>query len=237
MSVEFIPAAHVAEVTRRIQSARQSATASCGPAPREPSAVYWEGLFETNATRVLAEIGSVHLNPGFVVRYRFFGEHGGDLLVRPFVARATTDVDTVRQLIDWHPAPDSVAGSRMMATQDVELLYRHFDFPRTAVGFFDYWITMQELWASSRWVHSHLITSADELRRITAGDGWEVVHPVQAYEPAIVLTSDSAQLAVLLQSPLRRFAIHLEQIEIGADHAVGYGESVLVASGPRGYLI
>jgi len=122
-------------------------------------------------------------------------------------------------------------------TLDVELLYRHFDFPRTAVGFCDYWVTMQELWASSRWVHSRIITSADELSRITAGDGWDVVHQVQAYEPAIVLTSDSAQLAVLLQSPLRRFAIHLEQIEISADHAVRYGESLLVASGPRGYLI
>jgi hypothetical protein len=77
------------------------------------------------------------MNPDYVVRYRFYERRRGDLLVRPFVARATTDVETIRQLIDWHPAPDSVAPSlRGRPDRDVELLYRHFEYEASAEGCF-----------------------------------------------------------------------------------------------------
>lgn len=236
MSVEFVPAAHVTQLTQRITEARQRALDRCGAAPQQPDSVYWEQLFETNAAEVLAVLPAVTLPAGFVVRYRFFGQRGHDLLVRPFVARASTDVASIRQIIDWHPPPDSVATALIgNPTQDVALLYRHFTFPRTAVGVFEYWIAMQELWASQRWAHSHLIASAADLSQITSGEGWDVVHPVEAYEPAVVLNDNAARLAVLIESPLRRFTINLEQIEIAADQSLRYGEPVLVASGPRGY--
>lgn len=236
MSVEFVPAAHVRTVTQRISEARQRAVDRGGTPPAEPGAAYWEALFEANAAEVLAVVPTVTLPAGFVVRYRFFERRGSDLLVRPFVARASTDVAAIRQLIDWHPPPDSVATALAgNPTQDVALLYRHFTFPHTAAGFFEYWLAMQELWASQRWAHAHLIASAVDLNQITSAPGWEVVHPVEAYEPAVVLGDHSARLAVLVESPLGRFQVRLEQIDIGADQSLRYGEPVLVASGPRGY--
>lgn len=234
MIVEFIPAAHVRAVSLRIEEARQRALDRCGPPPQLADTRYWETLFEANAAEVLATLPEIRLPEGFVVRYRFFGQRNGDLLVRPFVARATTDVDTVRQLLDWHAPPDAAA-ALAVPTQDVELLYHHFSFPHTALGVFEYWLAMQELWASQRWSHSHLIASAEELSQITAGAGWKVDHPVEAYEPAVVRSDGGARLAVLLHSPLRQFAITLQQIEVGADQSLRYGESILVASGPRGY--
>jgi hypothetical protein len=238
MSVEFIPAAHARDATRRIQDARQRALVRCGTPPRDPDAGYWEALLEANAAEVLAELPLVTLAPGHVVRYRFFGQRGGDLLVRPFVARSSTDVATVRQLIDWHAPPDSTSQSLAgMPTQDVELLYRHFSFPATAVGFFDYWLALQEVWASGRWVHAHLIASAAELGQITAAEGWEVTHAVESYEPAVVQNGRTARLAVLIQSPLRRFEITLQQIDIAENQSLRYGEPILVASGPRGYVL
>ena len=238
MSVEFIPAAHVRDVTARIHAARQRAADRCGPAPAPGDARYWERFFETNAAEVLSELPSVQLAPGFVVRYRFFGEQGSDLRVRPFVARRDTDVTTVRRLLDWHPAPDSMTSVlTTYPTQDVELLYRHFSYPPTAVGAFEYWLAMQELWASLRWTHSHLIASAEELSQITAAEGWQVVFPVEAYEPAVVRSDGAARLAVLLHCPLGRFQITLQQIEVAADQSLRFAEPILVASGPRGYLV
>jgi len=238
VSVEFIPAAHVRETTRRIEEARQRALDRTGVAPPRPEAGYWEPLFEANAAEVLAALPSVRLTAGFVVRYRFYGQRGRDLLVRPFVARSGTDVDTVRQVLDWHPSPDSVAAAHTgLPTQDVELLYRHFSFPDTAVGVFEYWLAMQELWASARWAHSHLIASAAELSQITAGEGWQVIHPVEAYEPAVVRAQHGGRLAVLLQCPIGRFEITLQQIEIAADQSLRYGEPVVVAHGPTGYVL
>lgn len=237
MAVEFIPAAHARAITARVEAARQRALDRCGVPPAAPDAAYWQTLFETNAAEVLAAVPTVRITPGCVVRYRFFGQHGGDLLVRPFVARATTDVESIRQLIDWHPAPDSVAASEAhRPTQDVELLYRHCSYEPTATGVFEYWLVMQELWASQRWAHSHVIASAAELSQITANPGWEVVHPVEAYEPAVVRSDGAARLAVLVHCPLRSFEITLQQIEIAADHSLRYGVPVLVASGPRGYV-
>ncbi len=237
MAVEFIPAAHVRATTGRVEAARQRALDRVGVPPPSPDADYWQAIFEATATEVLATLPAVRITPGFVVRYRFFGQRNGDLLVRPFVARATTDVETIRQLIDWHPAPDSVASSEAhRPTQDVELLYRHCSYEPTASGVFDYWIAMQELWASQRWAHSHVIASAAELSQITAAPGWNVLHPVEAYEPAVVRSDGTARLAVLVQCPLKAFTITLQQIEIAADRSVHYDEPVLVASGPRGYL-
>lgn len=239
MSVEFIPAARVRDLVERLQAARQRAVDQCGPpAAGAASAEYWELLFERNAAEVMATVPAVTLPAGFVVRYRFFGMRERDLLVRPFVARAATDVDTVRRLLDWHAPPDSQpAGAAAGYAGDVELLYRHFEFPRTALGYFEYWLVLQELWASQRWAHAHLIASASELSQITGGPGWEVIEPVQVYEPAVVLAGADARLAVLVESPLERFAIHLEQIDIGLDQSIRYAPRVLVASGPKGYFV
>jgi len=237
-SVEFISAAHVRTVTGRIEVARQRALDRVGPAPRDADANYWQLLFETNAAEVLAELAAVTLPEGFVVRYRFFGQRGGDLLARPFVARSSTGIEIIRQLIDWHPPPDSLAlALANTPTQDVELLYRHFSFAPTAPGFFEYWLAMQELWASARWAHSHVIASGEELSHITASDGWEVVRPVEVYEPAVVLNDQSARLAVLMQCRLERFSISLQQIDISADRSLRYADPILVAAGPRGYVL
>jgi hypothetical protein len=238
MSVEFIPAADVRTLIRGVEEARQRTLDRAGVPPAFSDARYWEALFESNAAEVLAVLLQVTLPPGFVVRYRFFGQRDQDLLVRPFVARATTDIETVRRLIEWHPPPDADATAPARArTQDVEFLYRHFRFPRTAMGVFQYWLAMQELWASQRWAHSHVIASAAELSQITAGEGWEVLHWVETYEPAVVRGEGGSRLAVLLQTPLRRFEITLQQIEIATDQSVRYGAPVLVASGPRGYML
>ncbi len=238
MAVDFIPAAHVHAVSQRIGAARQRAVDQCGPPPQVDDTNYWESLFEANAAEVLSSLPEIALTGGRVVRYRYFGRHGGDLLVRPFVAGRHTDVAPVRRVLDWHPAPDSILpGQRSQATQDVEFLYRHFAFDRTPVGVFDYWLAMQEIWASARWAHSHLIASADELSQITSAEGWEVAHPVQTYEPAVVDDGASWRIAALVQSPLVRHAIHLQQVGICSDHAVEYGEPLLVASGPRGYIV
>jgi hypothetical protein len=237
MPVEFIPAAHVRTLMPRVEAARQQALDRCGVPPPSPDAGYWQTVFEATAAAVLAVLPAVSIAPGFMVRYRFFGQRGGDLLVRPFVARPTTDVEAIRQLLDWHPAPDSVGASEAhRPTQDVDLLYRHFSYAPTATGVFEYWLAMQELWASQRWAHSHVIASAAELSQIIANPGWEVVQPVEAYEPAAVRSDGAARLAVLVQCPLRRFELTLQQIEIGADHSLRYGEPVLVAAGPRGYM-
>lgn len=238
MSVEFIPAAHVRGLTRRIEEARQRAIDRCGPTPHAVDAAYWERLFEANAAEVLMALAAVQLAAGFVVHYRFFGQRGRDLMVRPFVARAGTGVDMIRRLLDWHPPPDSLTSALSShPTQDVQLLYRHFSFPSTAAGIFEYWLAMQELWASQRWTHSHLIASAEELSQITAAEGWQVLHPVESYEPAVVRSNGSARVAVLMQSRLGRFEIALQQVDIVEDHSLRFAEPILVASGPRGYLV
>ena len=55
------------------------------------------------------------------------------------------------------------AGRPRRRAQDVELLYRHFDFERSAAGVFEYWLAIQELWASQRWIHSTVIADAEQL--------------------------------------------------------------------------
>jgi hypothetical protein len=237
MAVEFIPVADVHATLGNIDAARQRALDRCGVPPPSPDAGYWQTVFETTAAEVLAALPAVRLTPGFVVRYRFFGQRGGDLLVRPFVARPTTDVETVRRLLDWHAAPDSVTPTDAhRPTQDVDLLYRHCAYEPTAMGVFEYWLAMQELWASQRWAHARVIASAAELRDLTAAPGWQIVHPVEVYEPAVVRSDAAARLAVLVHCPLRSFEVSLQQIEIAADRSLRYDQPVLVAAGPRGYV-
>lgn len=236
--VDLVPAAHVRETLQRVHAARQRAGEVAGPPSRDPDNAYWERWFEANAAAVLQVVDGVTLSDGFAVRYRCYGQQGRDLLVRPFVARLDTDVAAVRRLLEWHPPPDSMSvQQRYTPTQDAELLYRHFRFARTPSGLFDYWVVMQELWASARWTHSHVIASAEELSQLTSSEGWKVLHPVERYEPAVVLSGAAARLAILMHCPLERFAIQLEQIDIDAEQALHYAEPILVASGPRGWVL
>jgi hypothetical protein len=239
MSVEFVPAAEVRELQDRIVEARRLASEEALAAKQAADdPAYWERLFESNAAAALGKLRRVQLPPDRVVRYRFYGRRGADLLVRPFVARTTTDVSTIRQLIDWHPAPDSVARSTAAApTRDVEFLYRHFAYERSARGYYEYWIGIQELWASARWVHSRVIADGEDFAAVVKNDRWQLHHEVQRYEPAVVVGEESAQLAVLLFCPLERQSVTLHRIEIGTDQDVRFVESIDVALGPRGYLM
>ncbi len=239
MPVEFVPATVVRDLEGRVAHARRQAQESpAGRSTDRDQAEYWEELFEANAAATLAALGRVRLPPEHVVRYRFFGRRGADLLVRPFVARATTDVSAIRQLIDWHPPPDSVAPAlRGRPSRDVEFLYRHFTFEHTAAGYFEYWVAMQELWASARWVHSQVIADGAEFSAVTGSEDWHVDHPVERFEPAVVIEHGRAQLAVLLHCALDRQAITLHRIEIGADQGVQFVEAISVAQGPRGYMM
>jgi hypothetical protein len=238
--LEFIPAAVVHELAARVAAARDDGLAH-GPSvpPQAESAAYWEAMFEANAVAVLAALGRVHLAVGYAVRYRFYGRHGGDLLVRPFVARATTDVSAIRALIDWHPPPDTVAPAlRTRPTKDVDFLYRHFTFERSARGVFEYWLAMQELWGSARWVHSRIITDAEDFAATTGRPGWSIDQPVERHAPAVVWGDDGgAHLAVLLYCPIGRETVTLQRIEIGADGALAFVDAIIVAQGPRGYRL
>jgi hypothetical protein len=238
MSVRHVSAAHVQERMRGLVEARQRALEK-HPSPGDPPpTAYWEALFESNAAEALATVPNVTLPSELAVRYRFFGQRGRDLLVRPFVARPGTDVEAVRRLMDWHPAPDSCAPAlAARATRDVDLLYRHFSFPWDERGVFDYWTVMQEIWASARWAHAHVIGSAIELATLTSAEDWELQRPVETCEPAVVLDETSARLGVLVHDALDRHSVVLQQIEIAADKAVRYGTAVVVATGPRGYVL
>jgi hypothetical protein len=239
MSVQFISADVVRDLRKRVLEARQKASGEQLEGDVAPQrAEYWQCLFESNAAAVLAVLPRVRLKPDYVVRYRFYGRQGADLLVRPFVARATTDVETFRQLVDWHPPPDSLAPSlRGRADRDVDLLYRHFEYEASPEGCFEYWIAMQELWASARWIHCTVIADAEELRALTSGGGWEIDHSLERCEPAIVLEEGIARLAVAVLGRLDRQAVTLDQIEIQPDQRVEFVNAIPVARGPRGYLI
>ncbi|GBD25205.1 hypothetical protein HRbin30_00520 [bacterium HR30] len=237
-AVEFISPAHVRTCRERIHQVRERTGARVGTAPSGFDASYWQAWFETNAEEVLEAFPSVQLVPGYRVRYCCFGQHGRDLRVRPFVARADTPVDAVRRLLPWHPPPDSMGAiERGAPNEDVELLYRHFSFPRTAQGYFEYWFVIQELWASARWAYSHVLASLDEFSQLVSSPDWQLVHPVERYQPALVRHGEAAMLAVLVHCPLNRFEVTLQRIEIDAEQALHYSEAILVASGPRGYVL
>jgi hypothetical protein len=236
MSVEFVSPEVVRDLLSLVEQGRGAAMQAVGMEETD-SSEYWIRLFEANAAAVLARLSLVALRDDYVVRYCFYGRQRGDLLVRPFVARSTTDVTMVRRLVDWHPAPDSVAPAFVSRpTKDVELLYSHFSFERSAVGFFAYWIAMQELWSSARWIHSRIIAERRDLDDISNRDGWHVDEVVERCEPALVRLNDGgAQLAVLLYCPLDRAGISLHRVHIGTDQAINFVEAIPVAHGRFGY--
>lgn len=236
MAIEFIPAAVVRDLTRRIEEARCAAVE-----PEQASrddAPFWERVFEANAAAVLGSLSRVHLPPESAVRYRFYGRRGGDLLVRPFVAGRNTELDVVRSFIDWHPPPDSVAPGQSGPTRDVELLYRHFRFELSPAGYFEYWVAMQELWASARWVHSRLVADADHFTELTSRGEWRVHHTPERCEPAVMMDGIAgAQLAVMVYCPLDRESVSLQQIRIGPEQDIAVTDILTVADGPRGYTM
>lgn len=237
MPVDFVSPVEVEDILRRVEEAR-SAGESLRPDSPPNSTEYWQEVFEANAASVLAALSRVHLQTAHIVRYCFYGREASDLLVRPFVARRDTEVSAVRALIDWHPAPDSIAPAMLhRPTRDIDFLYRYFTFEHSAVGYFEYWVAMQELWASARWVHSRVIADSIQFDAVTTDNEWRVDQKLERYEPAVITDEEKgAQLAVLLYGRLKTQTITLHRIQIGADQGITFLESIPVAYGPRGYL-
>ena len=222
---------------QRIADARRAASADIPEARNDADDPhYWQRVFEANASAVLAVLPRVQLAAGHVVRYRFYGRQGSDLLVRPFVVRAAADVSTFLTLLDWHAPPDASTPATG-ETQDVDLLYRHFQFEPTAVGAFEYWLAMQELWASQRWIHSTVLADAAELTQLTSHPHWRVERPVERVEPAVIRgAADGTQLGVLLHCPLERHSVTFNRVRIVPDQSIELAESLVVALGERGLL-
>src|SRR5690606_25222746 len=99
-----------------------------------------------------------------------------------------------------------------------------------------YWLAMQEIWASLKWVHSRVIANERDFAEIVAADGWQVERKVETHHPVVLRDRDGAHLALLLYSPLRRHSISLQQVEIRRDQSIVFGEPITVATGPRGYV-
>jgi len=236
--VEALTDRDVRAATEAIDRARQEAGQGVPlAADGTADAAYWQGVLEANAAAVLDALEHVSLSPGYAVRYRVFESEGSELRARPFVARATTDVDVVRAALEWHPPPDSGSASqRLRANRNVELLYRHFAFERSPIGVFQYWVAMQEIWASARWVHTQVIAGGTHFAEIVAGPEWHVEHPLETHRPLVIREGERAALAILLYSPLQRHSITLQQVSIEADNDIVFAEPITVASGPRGYL-
>jgi hypothetical protein len=236
MAVEHLSAALVRDLADRIAGARRAASEQL-PESRDHAddPLYWRDVFEANAAALLAALSRVHLAEGHRVRYRFYGRRRYDFQIRPFVTRAGTDLTSILHLLDWHPPPDAARAAETVA-RDVELLYRHFTFEPTAEGTFEYWVAMQELWASQRWIHSTIIADAEQFTQLTAATDWEVERPVERVEPAVVRDGDATQIAVLLHCPLERHMVMFHRVRIPPDQSIEFAESILVAHGPRGYL-
>lgn len=236
--VEHLDPAAVRALRDAVAAARRAASEDMPEARQhadDPS--YWQQLFERNAAAVLAVLPRVRLAAGHAVRYRFYGQRGGDLLVRPFVTRAGTDLSAVLKLLDWHAPPDASAPASGGTSQDVELLYRHFTFEPTAAGAFEYFLAVQELWASQRWIHSTVLADAAELAQVIAGGDWRLDRPVERVEPAVVRgAADGTQIAVLVHSPIGRHAVTFHRVRIASDQALEFAESLQIAAGPRGLL-
>lgn len=238
MEVEAVAASDVRATAEAVDAAHRRAS-SAVPAGRDESdsPQHWQTILETNAAAVLDALEHVTLPAGYVVRYRFFERADNDLRVRPFVARASTDVEAVRAALEWHPAPDSgPAAQRSRGNRDADLLYRHFSFTDSALGVFQYWVAMQEIWASAGWVHSRVVADRQHFAEIVGAAEWQVERELESYQPAVVRRPDGANLAVLLYSPLQRHSIDLHQVEIQADNGLLFSAPITVASGPRGYL-
>jgi len=237
MVVEHLTPAVVNDLVDRVARARRQASEQFPESrQRADDPSYWQELFEANAVALLSAFERVRLADGHAVRYRFYGRRGADFLVRPFVLRAGTDASAMLRLLDWHPPPDSSRAGDPGTSRDVELLYRHFHFEPTAAGVFEYWVAMQELWASQRWIHSAIIADAEQFAQLTAAPDWQVERPVERVEPAIIREGDTSQIAVLLHCPLERHVVTFHRVRITAEQSVEFAESILVAHGPRGYL-
>ena len=237
MAVEHLPADLVRDLGDRVAMARRQASEQL-PESRQHAddPTYWQEVFEANAAAMLAALPHVRLAEGHKVRYRFYGRRGNDFLIRPIVARAGTDLSAILRLLDWHPPPDSARATDGGAGRDVELLYRHFAFEPSAAGAFEYWVAMQELWASQRWIHSTIIADAEQFAHLTATPDWEVERPVERVEPAVIRDSDAIQIAVLVHCPLERHMVTFHRVRITPEQSVEFAESIIVAHGPRGYL-
>jgi hypothetical protein len=237
MAVEHLSPAEVSDLNDRVARARRRASEHL-PETREHAddAGYWQDVFEANAAALLGTLRRVRLSEGHVVRYRFYGRRGNDFLIRPFVARRDTDVSAMMRLLDWHAAPDAARVGDSAARRDVELLYRHFTFEPSAAGAFEYWVAMQELWASQRWIHSTIIADGEQFSQLTCGPDWVVERPVERVEPAIIRDADGTQIAVLIHSPLERNMVMFHRVRIPPDQSIEFAESILVAHGPRGYM-
>jgi hypothetical protein len=237
MAVEHLPPTLVRDLVERLARARRCASEQMPESRADADdAAYWQRLFEANAAALLGALERVHVAADHVVRYRFYGRRGSDFLVRPFVARADTDVTAMLRLLDWHPSPDSVRAGDSGGGRDVELLYRHFHFEPSGAGLFEYWLAMQELWASQRWIHSTIITDVEQLADLTAGSEWEIERPVERVEPAVVRDGEVGQIAVLLHCPIERHKVMFHRVRIPPDQSIEFAESILIAHGPRGYL-
>ena len=238
MQVEHVAPALVRGLRDRITTARREASEATPESRRDADdAGYWQDLFERNATAVLAVLPRVRLAAGHAVRYRFYGRRDGDLLVRPFVTRAGSDLSVILKLLDWHAPPDATAPTGVGTSQDVELLYRFFSFEDSAAGALEYFLAMQELWASQRWIHSTVLADAEALAALTAGGDWRLDRPVERVEPTVVRGgADGTHLAVLAHSPLGRHTVTFHRIRITPERAIEFAESLVIASGPRGLL-
>jgi hypothetical protein len=238
MSVETLSSAEVRTAVSAVERAHQRVSQEIPANRNDPDdPEYWQALLERNAAEVLDALEHVSLAAGYAVRYRFYERQDNEVRVRPFVARATTDVDAVRAALDWHPAPDSgTAIDRLRVNRDVDLLYRHFDFTDSAVGVFQYWLAVQEVWASASWVHTRVIADREHFGEIVARGDWQVEHSVETHQPVVVRRDGGAHLAMLLYSPLHRHSIALQRIEVQEDGSVVFADPITVASGPRGYV-
>jgi hypothetical protein len=238
VQVEHVDPALVRALRDRIATARREASEATPETRRDADdAAYWQELFERNAAAVLAVLPRVRLAAGHAVRYRFYGRRDSDLLVRPFVTRAGSDLSVILKLLDWHAPPDATAPTGVATSQDVELLYRYFTFEDSAAGALEYFLAMQELWASQQWIHSTVLADADELAELTAGGDWRLDRPVERVEPTVVRGgADGIHLAVLAHNPLGRHTVSFHRIRITPDGAIEFAESLVIASGPRGLL-
>lgn len=236
MTVEALAPALVRDCSARIEAARTAAVAAVGGDAGAPG--YWESVFERNAAEVLQRFPEVRLPPGSVVRYVYYGRERTDLLIRPLVTRSGLDLHEVRDHLDWHAAPDSVARMDGRPTRDVELLYRHFAFERTAIGYFTYWVVLQEIWGSARWVHSRLLADREAFETLLRSGGWQVHQDIERFEPCAVLDPvGGCDLVVLCHGWLLANTVELVRVRIDADQAIRFHEPVLIASGPKGYLV
>lgn len=233
--VTALAVAEVRAALAAVATARAGAEAAAGAAgASEPQSL--QRLLEANAAAVIESLPGVRLADDYAVRYCVFAEAEQEVRVRPFVARRGTDVDAVRAALAWHPAPDCAPTSRRHgADRDVDLLYRHFSFASTPIAVFQYWLAIQEIWASTAWVHTTVLADASDFATIVANPDWRVEIQPDSYQPVVASDGFEHHVAALLYSPLRRHTIAMQTVTIDRERRVVFGDAVTVAVGPRGY--